>query len=172
MKKTLILFMCLIALFAISGCNNKDDSATIDKSGFSDAEVIDYLQNQGFEFSATEGSTGSTKYIYVSNPENEIAFQKITNTYLGLMYSWQNGDVNDEWAEMKSTYNNDTDDKQKQFNEYEKWLKYHNLTSKQITDALDYFESNVDEYEKMPSVSTCDKCGGYIIEGHTHICDE
>lgn len=172
MKKLIALIMCMIVIFAFSGCNDKNDSTSVDKSGFSDADVIEYLQNQGFEFSATEGSTGSTKYIYVSHNDSKIAFQKITNTYIGILYSWKNGDINDEWAEMKSTYENDTDEEKKQFKAYEKWLEYHNLTSKQVTEALDYYDSNVVEYEKMPSVSTCDKCGGYIIEGHTHICDE
>jgi hypothetical protein len=169
MKKIIFLFMCMLVIIAFSGC--KDDITSIDKSEFSDADVIEYLQNQGFEFSATEGSTGSTKYIYVSHNDSDIAFQKITNTYIGIMYSWKNGDINDEWAEMKSTYENDTDGEKKQFKAYEKWLEYHYLTSKQVTDALDYYENNVVEYEKMPSVSTCDKCGDYIIEGHTHLCD-
>ena len=163
--------MCFVVLFTFSGCNNEDDSTIIDKSGFSDADVVEYLQSQGFEFSATEGSTGSTKYIYVSHNDSEIAFQKITNTYIGIMYSWKNSDINDEWAEMKSTYENNTDGEKKQFKAYEKWLEHHNITSKQVTGALDYYESNVVEYEKMPSVSICDNCGGYVIEGHTHLCD-
>ena len=44
-----------------------------------------------------------------------------------------------------------TDEEKKQFKAYEKWLEYHNLTSKQVTEALDYYESNVVEYEKMPT---------------------
>ena len=171
MKKSIVLLICFALLFVSSGCSNRDEVTSIDKSGFSDADVIEYLQNQGFEFSATEGSTGSTKYIYVSHNDSEIAFQKITNMYIGIMYLWKNGDINDEWAAMKSTYENDSDGEKRQFKAYKKWLEYHNLTSKQVTDALDYYASIVVEYEKMPSVSTCDKCGEYIIEGHTHLCD-
>lgn len=143
MKRLLALIICVFVCLGFSGCNNEDDSGTIDRSTFSNSDVIEYLKSQGFEFSATESSTGSTKYIYVSHNDSEIAFQKITNAYIGTLYSWKDGNINDEWAEMKSTYENDTDGEKKQFNAYEKWLKYHNLTSKQVTEALDYMQESL-----------------------------
>lgn len=123
-----------------------------DKSNLSEPQVIDYLFKQGFDFKAEElTSVYTTQYIYVSSEENEIAFQKIKNPLIGNMYSWCNRDVNDEWAEIKNTYENDTPEERQQYTEYRKWLDYHGLTSYQLTDALDYYHDNVKEYNQMPT---------------------
>ena len=125
-----------------------------DKSTFSEQQIIEYLFRQGFDFQAREStSVYTTQYIYVSSEENEIAFQKIKNPILGNIYTWCNKDVNEEMAEIKKTYENDTLEKQRQYNEYEKWLDYHGLTSSQLTDALDYYHDTVTVYEKLPTTS-------------------
>ena len=121
-------------------------------SEYSDLEVIEYLEDEGFEFEATQTTgTGTyyTYYIYVSNPKNEIIFQKYTNPFLGVQYLWKNDDINEEWAYIKSTYKNKEEGELQQFEEYEEWIESLGLTSQQLTDALDYYETTVDEYELM-----------------------
>lgn len=122
------------------------------KGNLSDFQIIDYLFKQGFDFQADEStSVHTTQYIYVSSEENEILIQKIKNPLLGNMYTWCNQDVNDEWAEIKNTYENDSMEEKQQYREYEKWLDYHGLSSSQVTDALDYYHDNVTEYNQMPT---------------------
>lgn len=119
-------------------------------SKYTAREVVEYLEEQGYKFKNSEYTyIYTTKYVYVSNENNSIAFQKITSNIIGISYSWKNGDINDAWPEIKSTYKNKTDEEEKQYKEYEKWLEYEGLTTKQLTDALDYYGNYGGEYEKM-----------------------
>lgn len=148
MKKNIVIIILSIIIvigiiyFVLTGINkneklNKEKIAT-----YSNVEVIEYLQDQGYKFENTElTSRYTTKYVYVSNENNEIVFQKFINPLIGTNYSWKNSNINDEWADIKSTYNNDSVEERRQYREYEKWLEYEGLTSKQLTDALDYYQN-------------------------------
>lgn len=122
-----------------------------DVSLYSASEVIEYLEDKGYSFEAMESTPAiyTTQYIYVDHNENEIAFQRINNPILGILYSWNNADINDEWAEIKNTYENDTLEKERQFSNYEKWLKDLGLTTKQLTSALDYYDSVLADYKEI-----------------------
>ncbi len=151
--KKYILIVLLIALVLSCGCskNGNNPSNSYDDvsnqvnsdqiSKFTDLEVIEFLEKQGYLFSATGFNENSnTQYIYVSNTENEICFQKIINRFIGTHYYWKNDDINSEWADIKSNYENVKDEEKKQYDEYKKWLEFQGLTSKQLTDALDCYQ--------------------------------
>ncbi|MBP3480173.1 MAG: hypothetical protein J6K66_01040 [Clostridia bacterium] len=158
---SLIVFTIAITSIVLTPTINRsitgDVSFDEDVSAYSDWQVISYLEENGYNFKASEmtrtytTSTYTTRYIFVYDSEFEICFQKITNSLIGKRYSWKNSNTNDEWAQIKDTYENDNNEKEEQYSEYKKWLKHLGLTSKQVTDALDYYESTVTEYEQMPN---------------------
>lgn len=61
----------------------------------------------------------------------------------------ENEDINSEWCDIRSDYENNTAEKEKQYSEYEKWCKKLGISTMQLTDAIDYYQSNVKEYEKF-----------------------
>ena len=152
MKKNIVIIILsiIIAIESIyiivsTVSNNLTATKKEDVSKYTASEVIEYLKNQGYEFENSEYTyIYTTKYTYVSNKNNKIRFQKITNNIIGISYSWQNGDINDKWPEITSTYKNTSDEEKKQYQEYEKWLEYEGLTTSQITEALDYYDKYCD----------------------------
>lgn len=142
-KKFILILLAIIGMFTITGCG-KTSVINEDKSQYTSSQVIDFLEQEGYKFNVSERSTLSginSRTIYVNHETNEIWIQKIIDPYIGTLYNWHNGDINDKYAEIKNTYKND-EEEQKQYKEYQKWLKYYNLTNKQIIDALDYYDEN------------------------------
>ena len=108
-------------------------------------EDIEFLEEEGFKFKTSKDSTLSgidVKYIYAYDEYSTIWIQKIIDPYIGILYNWHNSDLNDKYAEIKNTYKNTEYEEEQQYNEYQKWLKYYNLTNKQIIAALDYYDKN------------------------------
>ena len=155
-KKPAILFVsiavCVLAcvLLAITPIVNTvlskeytiDTTNLMEISEYSDMEVLEYLNGQGYEFEISElGSSYITEYVYVSNDNNGIIFQKYSNPLIGTHYTWTNEDINDEWADIRSEYENDKEEEKKQYKEYKKWLESEGLTTNQITSVLDYYEN-------------------------------
>lgn len=146
--KKLIGMICSIALLSVlAACGNKttDDlgkTTTKDLSNYSHPEIVEYLEGEGFEFSyEVYEETFTTTYVYVNNKNNAIAFQKIDNPIIGVQYKWKNGDINEEWADIWSTYENDSMEKQRQYDAYEKWLSAEGITTNQLVGAMDYYET-------------------------------
>ena len=147
MKKRLFIVFFIFSVLLLTGCqkNNSlsNNEEIIDKSKFSAPKVIEYLESRNFQFRIDEHtSIKTTRYVYVPNDESGITIQKITNYYLGTMYLWKNEDINDEWAYIRGEYQNDSDNEKKQYKEYQKWLEYEGLTTKQVVEALDYFDEH------------------------------
>jgi len=147
-KKGFMLLLCLILTSQLSvvGCGSNESSQPEvnleEVASYSDQEVVEYLQGQGFVFEIDEHtSTFTTTYVYVSNQNSGIVFQKVTNPILGVHYTWKNRDINDEWADIRSSYDNDSAEEQKQFSEFEKWIQSEGLSIQQLTGALDYYEA-------------------------------
>ncbi len=149
------IFACFLIVFGIlaiakfvfhSRAISDMTSENIEK--YTNAGVIEYLEDKGFKFSlsALLSSYGSTEYVHVSNPENNISFQRYTNPMIGTTYCWNDSSVNDEWADIQSSYENDKAEELTQFKKYEKWLKFMKLSSSQIVDALDYYKNNALDY--------------------------
>lgn len=145
MKKKVLLFIVIIfTIFMVTGCG-KNDKIKEDKSNYTSSQIIEFLEEQGYEFKTHSDSTLmgiDRKYIYTYDENSTIWIQKIVDPYTGTSYSWHNSDLNDEYAEIKNTYKNTEYDEEQQYKEYQKWLKYYGLTNKQMIDALDYYDEN------------------------------
>ena len=152
----IILVLVTVIVVGIILSTNKaiEERKKEEISKYTAREVVEYLEEQGYEFENMESTVGTytTKYVYVSNKDNGIIFQKFVNPLIGSNYSWKNNDINSEWADIRSTYENDKLEEKRQYWAYEKWLEYEGLTSKQITDALDYHGNYGGEYEKFNSL--------------------
>lgn len=137
----LLIILSITSLFIIQKSNNK--------TNLSDKEVVEYLQNKGYVFSASKSTLTqyTTYYIYASN--DDIAFQRIDNVFIGIMYSWKDDKINDDWAEIKKTEENNTTAKEKQYKAYQEWLDKLGLNDTQIIEALDYYKRNAITYENM-----------------------
>lgn len=133
----IILLIIAIAALVIAFANQNQE----DPSTYSKKEVIEYLERRGYSFENTEFviSTSTTKYVYVTNKDNKIVFQRIYNKFVGTMYEWQNGDINKSWADMKYSYENNTLEEKDQERAFKKWIENERLTVSQLTEALDYY---------------------------------
>lgn len=139
----LLIILSIASIFIIKKLNNK--------TNLSAKEVVTYLQDKGYEFDASKSTLTqyTTYYIYVNNSKEKIAFQRIDNVFTGIMYNWKNDNINDEWAEIKNTEENDTTAKKKQYEAYQKWLNKLGLNDTQIIEALDYYKRNTTTYTNM-----------------------
>lgn len=146
-----LTILVIIASAFLMACGKKEEEVnTKDISAFSDKQVIEYLEDKGYTFSAMQSiREDATKYIYISNKNNGIIIQKYDNHLIGTHYVWKNEDINSEWCDIRIDYENNTAEKEKQYSEYEKWCKKLGISTMQLTDAIDYYQSNVKEYEKF-----------------------
>lgn len=148
-KKTIIIVSIIILLIVLSIASIFIIKKLNTKTNLSAKEVITYLQNKGYEFDASKSNdtTYTTYYIYVNNSKEKIAFQRIDNAILGIMYCWKNDSINNEWIEIKNTEENDTTAKKKQYDSYQEWLNKLGLNDIQIIEALDYYKRNTTTYK-------------------------
>jgi hypothetical protein len=140
----IIIFLIILitgSIFIIQQLNNK--------TNLSANEVVEYLQSKGYKFEALKSTLTqyTTYYIYVNN--DDIAFQLIDNIFTGTMYSWKNNKINDDWAEINETTENNTTAKKKQYEAYQEWLNELGLNDTQIIEALDYYKRNTTTYKNM-----------------------
>lgn len=137
----LLILLSIASIFIIKKLNNK--------TNLSASEVVEFLQRKGYEFEATKfnDTTYTTYYIYVDNAKEKIAFQRIDNAILGIMYCWKNDNINNDWIEIKKTDENDTTAKKKQYDSYQEWLNKLGLNDTQIIEALDYYKRNTTTYK-------------------------
>lgn len=134
-----LIVLSIISIFIFQKIN--------DKTELSAKEVVDYLKKEGYNFKANKYiSYYTTYYIYVSN--EKVAFQRIDSTLLGTMYSWNDNNVNAEWANIYKN-DNDTIAEKMQYEAYQKWLKNLGLKEEQIIEALDYLKNNTTVYETI-----------------------
>lgn len=150
-KKIVIITSIIILLIVLSIASIFIIKKLNDKTNLSASEVVNYLQKQGYEFESTKStvSQNTTYYIYADNKNEKISFQRIDNVFLGVMYEWKDSTINDEWAEIKKTEENDTTAKKKQYEAYQKWLTKLGLNDTQIIEALDYYYNNNDGFKNM-----------------------
>lgn len=157
MKKIiLVALMCL----CIVGCgsNGKDKDKKIDNTDLSSKEVQEYLEKEGYEFLVSDNE--NTQYTIIS--KDNIWIQKIVNNYIGNFVTFQNDKINDEHASIVDEKENDTDELKEQYNGFLKWLESVGLDKSQITDVLDYYDSenrvttspSTDSYQGNDSQST------------------
>ena len=143
-KNHLIIILCIVIviLLIIIGYFIFYKSSYTKNTNLSEQELVTYLQNKGYKFSANKDTitTITTYYIYVDN--GDIAFQRIDNPYLGTIYSWKNDNINNEWANILEPDKNTKENEKQQYSEYLKWLNNIDLSKSQIITVLDYYYKN------------------------------
>ena len=139
---TIILCIVIVILLIIVGYFILNKSFHTNNANLNEQELVTYLQNKGYKFSAYKDTLTNitTYYIYVKN--NNIAFQRIDNPYLGTTYSWSNNNINDEWANILEPDKNTKENEKQQYSAYLKWLNNVNLDKSQIITVLDYYYKN------------------------------
>lgn len=147
-KDVIILVLCIIVSILIIGiivfftANNFLNSTSIDCSAMSSSELLETFKQEGYEIKIYE-SGSSTVYVNLVNTKEGITLQRIYNTYLGNLMTFDDNSINDQMADLIDTSENDTPLKQQQYEAFENWLKKYNITKSQISEMLDtYYEKN------------------------------
>lgn len=143
----LVIIVVLFLLFFI--LNQVKKSEAIDASGYSSLELIDMFNQEGYDIKIyTSGQY--TVYVTLENDSEGITIQRIYNSLVGNMMTFDDNSINDEMADLIDTSENDTPEKEQQYNAFENWLENYNITKLQISDMLDtYYDLHQDEAEDL-----------------------
>lgn len=105
-------------------------------------EVIEYLEDAGYQFEVQDYEhMYTTHYIILRNDDEGIWIQKIDDELVGTMLSFNNKQINDEFADMTSKSANETKEERQQYRAYINWLDDMGLTKMQLVRALDFYDS-------------------------------
>ncbi len=144
-KDIIILILCIIVTILIVGfilfSTNKLTKATsIDGSEMSSYELIEMFKQEGYEIKITN----LDNYIYISlkNDKKGITIQKIPNTLVGTLMTFDDDSINNEMADLIDMSENDTPQKKQQYKAFESWLEHYNISKSQISQMLDYYYTN------------------------------
>lgn len=148
-----IIVLLIIAIFLILLHNHNTTLQTsrnknIDGSNMSPSELTEMLKSEGYELSII--NIDGTISVDLENEMNGITFQKIYNTLLGTMMTYDDDSINDEMADLIELDRNNTDDKQAQYRAYESWMKKYNITKTQLSKIMDdYYDENKNTAERI-----------------------
>lgn len=140
----IILLLIIIILFLV--LNKNISNSKIDASNMSYDELVKMFENQKYIFELTN----LDGYLYISliNLDKGITIQRIPDTLVGTLMSFHDEKINDEFADILYISENDTKEKETQYEAYENWLKYYNISELQLCNLLDnYYEQNMDKVE-------------------------
>lgn len=133
----IILVLLLILSLYIILINKK-----VDKSDLLEVEVLQYLEDKGYTFDVEDYTyIYTTHYIILRNDEEGILIQKIVNDITGTHLSFNNKQINDEFADITSESANTTIEEKEQYQAYLYWLEDMGLTKIQITNTLDFYDN-------------------------------
>ena len=150
-KKNIIILLLIVIIFILLGIVilfifNKSSLKIIDASSFSTNELLKLFSDEGYEIRITD--IDGTIYISLQNNSKGISIQRIHNTYLGKFMTFDNSNINSEMADLLNPSENDTIQKQQQYQAFESWLKQYNVTIVQLSNMLDnYYSKNTDKIE-------------------------
>ena len=114
----------------------------------SSSELLEMFEKEGYKIELTEFSGQSGTYIILEDNKNGITIQKILNTLLGTMMTFEDNTINDKMADLIDLSENNTKEKEQQYEAYERWLKKYNITKTQLSQMLDsYYNNNKDKIE-------------------------
>lgn len=139
---SILLNLILLSYIGISNASKKINK-NIDASTMIDSELLQMFNDEGYEISMSRFS--SADYIVLSNESNGVNIQRVYTKYIGTLMTYYNKTINDEMADLIDFTNNDTEEKKQQYENYQDWLKYYNISQTQLTKFLDnYYEKNQD----------------------------
>ena len=146
----LVIIVVLFLLFFI--LNQVKNSEAIDASGYSSLELIDMFNQEGYEIKIyTSGQY--TIYVCLENDKEGIEVQRIYNNLIGTLMTFDDDSINDEMADLINTSENDTPEREQQYEAFENWLKKYNITKLQVSDMLDtYYDLHKDEAEDLDAL--------------------
>lgn len=149
----LIVILCIsillnIILIAYIGINNISKNINrnknIDASTMLDTELLQMFKDGGYEISMSRFS--SADYIVLSNESIGVNIQRIYTKYVGTLMTYYNKTINDEMADLIDFTENDTEEKKQQYENFQDWQKYYNISLPQLSEFLDnYYKNNQDE---------------------------
>lgn len=139
---SILLNLILLSYIGISNASKKINK-NIDASTMIDSELLQMFNDEGYEISMSRFS--SADYIVLSNESNGVNIQRVYTKYIGTLMTYYNKTINDEMADLIDFTDNDTEEKKQQYENYQDWLKYYNISQTQLTKFLDnYYEKNQD----------------------------
>lgn len=152
-KKNIIILTLSIVIFAMIICiilffsmNKSDKETTVDGSKMSSSELLDMFKSEGYEIRLT--NLDGTLYIILENEIDGITIQRIPDTLIGTLMTFNDDSINDEMADLITISENDSKEKQEQYKAYKSWMEYYNITKSQLSEMLDeYYKNNKDKIE-------------------------
>jgi|GEM_PF-5428557 hypothetical protein len=132
----LLATICVIFLTIASSKKSKN----IDGSNLNTSELINMFESDGYSLEIT--NLDGTIYVSLNNKKDGISIQRIFNTYIGTLMTFDDDSINDEMADILNISDNDTEEKKKQYKAYKNWLEYYNISKMQLIDMLDYYYTN------------------------------
>lgn len=152
-KNVVILILSIIILIMLIGIAivlifNQYHKKTIDGSNLSTSELLEMFYQEGYEVELI--NIDGTLYINLENEREGITIQRIPDTLVGTLMTFDDDSINDEIADLITLSRNDTKGKQQQYEAYKNWMEYYNITKAQLTKMLDtYYNNNKDKIEMI-----------------------
>lgn len=146
---TILMFLGIIFICKLI-YNSKHAFQVSNNMKMSSSELIEFFENEGYEYEITEFSGQSGIYVTLSNNKNGVVVQRILNTLLGTMMTFRDKTINDSTADLIDYSRNNTIEKEQQYKAYEKWLEKYNISKMQLSEMFDYYyKNNIDKKEKI-----------------------
>lgn len=138
-----IIILTLIIILTITTIIPKLDKATaVDGSQLSSYELLQMFNKEGYEINLKRFHTDTTIYIILENNKDGITIQRILDTLVGTLMTYQDDSINDEMADLLDLEDNDTIEEKQQYKSFKNWLKKYNITKSQLSEMLDYYYTN------------------------------
>lgn len=141
-----IIILMLIATIIIAITFNRYNKKAVDASTFSSSELLEMFKKEGYEIKITNIS--GTIYINLDNKTEGITIQRIYDTILGNLMTFDDDSINEEMADILYPSKNDTKEKERQYKAYQSWIEKYNISKTQLSSMLDkYYSENKDKTE-------------------------
>lgn len=152
---SIIIFIMLMSIATVFILRNIKTSKKIDASNYSYTELVNMFEEKGYKFKLYYQNSQyiSTVYIILDNETEGVTIQRIYNTVTGNMMTFDDDSINDEIADLIDTSENDTPEKEQQYEAFENWLKKYNITKLQVSNLLDtYYDLHKDEAQDLETI--------------------
>lgn len=145
---SIIIFIMVIGIIVFLSINSATKERKLDRSKMSSSELLEMFENEGYEIKMS--NIDGTLYINLENERDGITIQRIPDTLIGTLMTFDDDSINDEMADLITISENDSKEKQEQYEAYKSWMEYYNITKTQLSEMLDmYYNNNKDKIETI-----------------------